>query len=192
MEKEQKKINEQFWKEEIKKHWKVFSLGVAAIVGLCIVAVYVLIWHVQTSPYGNFGTATLNQWSLEWVVGFVIVLILWELLFVGAPGGLIFGLGWYFWWKRLPSEEQAKFNERPSKNKKARGAGGGFGCFLFIAFCIFIAINGNYSAPFGSQPYSYWVFAYLQTIGWLLIILGIPAAVIGLVFLMRWLKKPST
>jgi hypothetical protein len=189
MEKEQKKSDEQFWKEEIKKNWKVLILCVAAIVILSIIAVIVLIWHIQTSPIGNYGTATFDRWSLDWIVGFIIVLILWELLFVGLPAGLIFGLGGYLWWQRLTDDERTKFKEQQSKNKKARGAGG-LGLFMFIAYCIYIAIDGNYSAPFGSQPYSYWLYSYLLTIGWLLIIIGIPMAVAGLLYLRYWLKKP--
>ncbi|MFX1237843.1 MAG: hypothetical protein ACFE8P_09000, partial [Promethearchaeota archaeon] len=151
--------NEKFWKEEIKKHWKALVLGAVAFVGLLIVAVVVFIWHVETTPFGNQGTATFNEWSLEWIVGFVIVLVLWELLFVGLPAVLIFGVGGYLWWKTLTSDEQAKFKcEDKKKEKKYKHAGGcgcGCGLFMFIAFCIFMAIHGAYSVPFGSQPYSY-------------------------------------
>ena len=185
----QAKSDEQFWKDEIKKHWKVLILLIAAIVILSIIAVNVVIWHILTSPIGNYGNATFDQWSLDWIVRFVIVLILWELLFVGVPAGLIFGLGGYLWWQRLTSDERTKFKEQQSKNKKARGAGG-CGLFMFIAYCIYIAIDGNYSTPFGNRTYSYWVYSYLLTIGWLLIIVGIPMAVVGLLYLRYWLKKP--
>jgi len=83
MEKEQEKSDAQFWKEEIKRHWKVLVLCIAIIVILSVIAVNVVIWHIQTSPIGAYGTATFDQWSLDWIVRFVIVLILWELLFVG-------------------------------------------------------------------------------------------------------------
>ena len=165
-------------------------LCIAAIVILSIIAVNVVIWHIQTSPIGNYGNATFDQWSLDWIVRFFIMLILWELIFVGLPAGLIFGLGGYLWWQRLTDEEKSKFKEEDKKNHKARGAGG-FGLFMFIAYCIYIAIDGNYYAPFGSQPYSYWVYSYLLTIGWLLIIVGIPAAIAGLIYLRYWLNKPE-
>jgi len=190
MEEEQKESKEQFWKEEIKKHWRVIILCVVAIVGLSIIAVNILIWHIQTSPIGNYGTASFDQWSLDWIVRFIIVLILWELLFVGVPAGLIFGLGGYLWWKRLPGDEQTKIKEQHSKNNKARGASGS-GLFIFIAYCIYIAIDGNYYTTFGNKPYSYWLYSYLLTIGWLLIIIGIPMAVAGLLYLRYWLKKPE-
>ena len=149
-----------------------------------------MIWHIETSPIGNYGNATFDQWSLNWIVGFFIVLILWELLFVGVPAGLIFGLGGYLWWQRLTGEEKSKFKEEGKKNHKARGAGG-CGLFMFIAYCIYIAIDGNYYASFGSKPYSYWVYSYLLTIGWVLIIVGIPAAIVGFIYLRYWLNKPE-
>ena len=182
--------NEQFWKEEVKKHWKFLFLCVAAIVILAVIAVVVLIWHVQTSPIGNYGTATFDQWSLDWIVCFIIVLILWELLFVGVPAVLFFGLGGYLWWWRLPTDEKKLFKDQEKTSHKKRNAGGGCGLLIFIAYCIYIYIDGNYFTSFGSLPYSYWLYSYLLTMGWLLIIFGIPMAVAGLLYLRYWLKQP--
>ena len=189
MEEERKKSNQQFWKEEINNHWKTLILCSVVILGLSIIAVYVLIWQIQTSPIGNYRTATIDQWSLEWIVRFIIMLILWELLFVGVPAVLIFGLGGYLWWQHLPSDERAEIKEQHQNHKKSRDVGG-CGIFLFIAYCIYIAIDGNYFTPFGRKPYSYWVYSYLLTIGWVLIIVGIPMAIVGLISLRYWLNKP--
>jgi len=178
------------WKEKIKDHWKALILIIAAIVVLCVVAVIVVIWHIQTTPIGNYGLATFDQWSLDWIVGFTIVLTLWELLFVGLPGGIFFCLGGYIWWKQLPADEKNFFKAEEKKSHKARNASGGGGFFLFIAFCIYMLINGGYYVAFGSQPYSYWIFSYMQMMVWLLIIFGIPIAVGGLLYLRYWLNKP--
>lgn len=190
MENGQGKSNEQFWKKEIKKHWKALALCIAVIIILIIIAVNVLIWQIQTSPIGNYGTATFDQWSLDWIVRFVIVLILWELLFVGIPAVLMFGLGGYLWWQRLDDEEKSIIKTQDGNNHRKRNAGGSCGLLFFIAYCIYIAIDGNYFTAFGSLPYSYWIYAYLLTLGWLLIIFGIPLAVIGLLYLRYWLNKP--
>jgi len=190
MEKEQENSDAQFWKVEIKKHWKVLILFLVAIVILAIIAVNVLIWHIQTSPIGNYGKATFDQWSLDWIVRFIILLILWELLFVGLPAALFFGLGGYLWWQQLPADEKKMYKDQEKRTHKKRNGGGGCGLLLFIAYCIYIAIDGNFYAAFGSQPYSYWVYSYLLTIGWLMIIFGIPMAIAGLLYLRYWLKKP--
>ena len=183
---------ERFWKEKISEHWKAFFVAIIAGIACAIVAVLVLIWHIETSPIGAYGTATFDQWSLHWVVVFVIVLILWELLFVGLPAGLFFGLGGYLWWRMLSEEERQEFrayNEKEESKSHSKNAGGPISFFFFIAYCIYIAIDGNYQAEFGSQPYSYWVYSYLLTVGWVLIIFGIPAAIIvGILYFTKWRK----
>jgi hypothetical protein len=185
--------DELYWKKTIKNHLTAFI--VIIIAGVCIVtgAVLVLFWFIETSPIGLQGTATLDQWSLDWIVGFYILLILWELLFVGIPTVLFFGVGGYIFWSRLPDEEKQEHKARDKKEshrKRNAGGGGGGSFFMFIAYCIYMGIQGNYYAPFGSQPYSYWVYSWFLTIMWILIIIGIPICVILLiVYLTVWRKK---
>ena len=185
--------DELYWKKTIKNHLTAFIIII--IVGVCIVtgAVLVLFWFIETSPIGLQGTATLDQWSLDWIVGFYILMILWELLFVGIPTGLFFGVGGYIFWSRLPDEEKQEHKARDKKEshrKRNAGGGGGGSFFMFIAYCIYIGIQGNYYAPFGSQPYSYWVYSWFLTIMWILIIFGIPICIILLiVYLTVWRKK---
>ena len=185
--------DELFWKQKIKKHLTTFI--VIIIAGICIVtgAILVLFWFIQTSPIGLQGTATFDQWSLDWIVGFYILVILWELLFVGIPTGLFFGVGGYIWWNRLPDEEKQEFKARDKKKthtKRNAGGGGGFSFFVFIAYCIYMGLQGNYYAAFGSQPYSYWVYSWFLTIMWILIIIAIPICLILLiVYLTVWRKK---
>ena len=182
-----------YWKKTIKNHLTAFI--VIIIAGVCIVtgAVLVLFWFIETSPIGLQGTATLDQWSLDWIVGFYILMILWELLFVGVPTGLFFGVGGYIFWSRLPDEEKQEHKARDKKKshrKRNVGGGGGGSFFMFIAYCIYMGIQGNYYAEFGSQPYSYWVYSWFLTIMWILIIFGIPICIILLiVYLTVWRKK---
>ena len=53
---------------------------------------------------------------------------------------------------------------------------------MFIAYCIYIAVDGNYNAQFGTQPYSYWIYSWLLTFMWIVIVLGIPVAIIALIW----------
>jgi hypothetical protein len=182
-----------FFKEMVKKHWKVFIIAIIACICAFIGALIVAIWFIETSPIGTFGTAFIGDWSLDWIVGFYILIILWELLFVGIPAGLFFGLGGYLWWSRLPAEEKQEFKDREKENKHRKrntGGGGGGGLFIFIAYCIYIGLQGNYYTPFGTLPYSYWVYSMFYTLMWIFIILGIPACIILLiVYLTVWRKK---
>ena len=112
---------------------------------------------------------------------------------MGIPTGLFFGVGGYIFWSRLPDEEKQEHKARDKKEshkKRNAGGGGGGSFFLFIAYCIYMGIQGNYYAPFGSQPYSYWVYSWFLTIMWILIIFGIPICIILLiVYLTVWRKK---
>ncbi len=183
--------DEQYWKKSIKNHLTAFIVVIMAGVGIILGALTVLFWFIQTSPIGNFGAATLNDWSLDWIVGFFILVFLWELLFVGVPTAVFFGVGGYIFWKRLPEEERQEYKAREKKHTaRNTGGGGGFGFFMFLAYCIYMGIQGNYYATFGSQPYSYWISSWFLTFMWIVIVLGIPICIILLiVYLTVWRKK---
>jgi hypothetical protein len=185
---------EKFWKEKLKEHWKGLAVCIAAVIAASIGAVIVLIRFIETSPIGTQGTALVGDWNLDWIVGFIILITLWELLFVGVPCALFFGLGGYLWWRRLPDEEKQEFKDRQKKGKKYRkekyGGGGGGGFLIFIGYCIFHGIKGTYYTQFGDVFYSYWIFTWLETIMWFFIVLGIPAALIlTIVYFTYWRKK---
>jgi hypothetical protein len=184
---------EQYWKKKIKEHMPLFIVVIIAVAIAFIGALVVIIWFIETSPIGAQGTALIGDWSLDWIVGFYILIILFELLFVGLPAGLFFGVGGYIWWSRLSDEEKTEYKAREKKNKhrKRNAGGGGGGSFLmFIAYCIYMGIQGSYYAPFSSQPYSYWVYGMFYTLMWMFIIFGIPICIILLiVYLTVWRNK---
>ncbi len=178
----------EFWKRKIQKHWKVFVVSVIGCVAAIAGALLVLFWFIETSPIGAMGTATIGEWTLAWIWEFIIFLILWELLFVGIPVGIALGLGWYLWWNRLPIEERAEFRGRWRARRTAES--GGFGFVVFIAYSIYMYIQGDFSTPFEDYPYTYWVYSCFQMLAWLLVILGIPAVIIlTIVYFRVWRKK---
>ncbi len=182
-----------YWKEFAKKNWKLIAIAIVACVILFIVALVVLINYINTSPIGGMGEWTFDEWTLNYMVGFTIQIILWELLLVGLPAGIFFGVGGYLWWSRLSAEEKQEHKAREKQNKHRKrnaGGSGGGSFFMFIAYCIYVATQGRYDTPFGNESYSYWVFAAFYTMMWLLIIFGIPIAIILLiVYLTVWRKK---
>lgn len=184
-----------FWKNKIKQHWKVLAVVIAAGILIITGLIVVGIWFIESSPIGSFGSATLGQWSLDMIVAFAILLFLWELLIVGVPTCLFFGVGGYLWWRRLPEEEKQEIKERDKKEKSRKaqkygGGGGGFGIFMFIAYCIYIAVDGNYNTPLMNKPYTYWLYSYMLTFMWIIIVFGIPAAIILIIVYFKvWRKK---
>ncbi|MHA1912773.1 MAG: hypothetical protein ACW986_01400 [Promethearchaeota archaeon] len=181
-----------FWAKWMRQHWKVLAVVIAA--GICIIvgAILVGIWFIETSPIGVQGTAFIGDFSLNWVVGFAILLFLWELLFVGVPTVLFFVIGGYLWWRRLPEEEKQEIKARDKKKhtKEKVGGSGGGGLLMFIAYCLYHGVMGNYYTPFGSLPYSFWIYSYLLTFAWMAITLGGPVLIILIiVYFAVWRKK---
>ena len=123
------------------------------------------------------------------------MITVWELLFVGAPAALFFGLGGYLWWRGLPEEEKQEFKARDKRNKPHRkekyGGSGGGGGGMFIAYCLYhYFITDNYFTTFGSLPYTYWLSTGFLTVMWVFIIIGIPAVIILIrAYFTYWRKK---
>jgi uncharacterized BrkB/YihY/UPF0761 family membrane protein len=184
---------EAFWRNKIKEFKWIFLILIIAAICIITGVILVLIWFIETTPIGFQGTATVGQWTLDWVVGFIILLCLWELLFVGVPTVLFFGIGGYLWWRRLPDEKKEEFKSRDKKEKKHRkekaGGSGGFGIVMLIAYCLYHGIMGTYKTPFGALPYTYWIYSYLLTIMWMVIVLGGPIVIILIiVYFVKWRK----
>jgi len=165
----------------------VFVVGcIAALIG----AVLVLFWYMETSTIGAMGTATIGEWSVVMIWSFFIYLILWELVIIGIPAGIAFGVGWYVFWRQLPDQEKSMFKARDKKKHHGSSASGGFGLFMFIALSIYLYIIGEINTPLGDQSYSFWVYSWFTALGWLLIIAAVPAALILiLVYFTVWKKK---
>ena len=179
------------WKKFVKKHRKVFIAFIVAAILAGIGGFLVMVWFIESSPLGGQGTWTFNQWSLENVVGFMMLLTVWELLFVGVPAIVFFGVFGYLWWRNLSSETKDELKAESKKKKwqtsnTTRGGGGSF--FLFIMFIIVVAIDGKWDTGFAGLEYSY--FVYMWFWGFLVasLIIGIPAIIGGTVW---YLTKKS-
>ena len=190
---EEEVSEEKFWKDTIKEYRKYFIIAIFTAACAFIGAFLVLAWILEVNPFVNPRTGTFNDWTLNYVVGFMILLTLGELLFIGIPLVLVFGLGGYIWWSNLPQEKKQEFKDREKKKshrKKDYGGGGGFSFFIFIAYCIVMGLERNYNTPFGNKPFSYWIYYWFITFMWIVIIFGIPAVIICLIlYFTVWRKK---
>ena len=175
------------WKKLLRKHWNMLVLFVVAGISVVIGAIYVFLWYVGDAQSTGMVPSILGLWTMGDIVAFSLHLLLWELLLVGIPVALIAAVGW-LWWKKLPGEERKEyhFSNTPSRST---GGGGAISLLFSIAFGIKVFIDGNWDVPISTWNLDYVVNSLISIIVWGAIIFGIPAAVIGLIFLAREMKK---
>ena len=162
------------------KHWRMMTvfgvLGAAA----ASAAVYVLLWFVQTAQITGFVPVTLGQWTVGYVVAFVLHLIFWELLLVGswtAVAAVLLAVPWY---RALPDEDKMGSSKRGT-----REGGDAFGFLVLITWLLVVWFDGRWGLAFQSWTLNAWVYSFLAAVLWDLIIFGIPL----LIYFVWWIRK---
>jgi hypothetical protein len=159
---------------------------IAAIVA-AVGAVYVYQWFVADAQATSMVPAILGQWSLSHLIIFILHLAFWELVIIGIPVAVVAILGW-LWWKQIPSEERDEYKFFSKGTKSERG-GGGFSFLFFVAFCLKVYIDGNLDIPISAWTLEYVVESIITLLFWGAIIVGIPAIIIALLYLVNIAKK---
>ncbi len=176
------------FKKLAKDHWQVFVLFMIGVIGVIIGGVFVFYWILQNSWIGGYGTWDFGMFSIANFLTLFILVLLLELLLVGAPfcgyGGIIF----YLWWARLLSEdEKGWMNPKDKKPKQdiSKGVSGIFGFFVFLMFLLLVFLGGNWDTPIGNLPYIYWINTWLLALVLIITIAGVPAIIAGIWYLIR-------
>ena len=175
------------WKKFMKKHWNIAAVFVVAIILAVVGAVYVFLWFVGDAQSIGLVPTILGLWTMGHVVTFILHLIFWELIFIGIPAIIGAAVGW-LWWKRLPEEEKKEYHFFGKRSRTSSG-GSGVSFLFFIAFCIKVFIDGNWNVAIASWTLDYVVSSMVTILVWTAIIFGIPAAIIGLLWLIHEMKK---
>jgi hypothetical protein len=175
------------WKKFLRKHWKMVAVFVVAVILAVVGAIYVFLWFVGQIQSAGIVPSTLGLWTMENIVTFILHAIFWEVLLVGIPVALAAIAGW-LWWRRLPPEEKKEYHFF-GKRSRTTGGAGGISLLFFIAFCIKVYVDGNWNVAIATWTLNYLVDSVIAIIVWGAIIFGIPAGVIGLIWLSREMKK---
>jgi len=175
------------WRRFLKKRWNMLLYWIIAAVFALIGGILVFLWFVGDAQSINMVPVTLGQWTMGNMVTFILHLVFWELVFIGIPVAITAIAGW-LWWKKIPEEERRGYHffDKPSR---AQDGGGGISFLFFIAFCIKVYVDGNWNVAFASWTLDYVVDSMVAILAWSAIIFGIPAIVIGLIWLGRQTKK---
>jgi hypothetical protein len=175
--------NSKGWREFIKDHSGIFALFLIGIALAMIGAILVFLWVVGNVQSTNTVPVALGLWTMGYLVTFILNLFFWEFVLIGIPVILAAIAAWQ-WYVRLPLEGRRRY--RLFGRSSRRSSGGNAVSFLvFIAFCIKISLDGNWSVPFSSWTFDYLMYSFVTALVWVVIIFGIPI-LIGLIW---WITR---
>lgn len=178
--------NEQLDEEKkrfLLRNWKMTLVMVVCIVAAAIVALLVFLWVVNEAVVSPVYPDSLGEWTVGLLVIFILHVIFWELLLV-ATWGIPLAAVLYWQFSKLPDAELWK----PKGGR--RESGDAFGFLIALAWLIMIWIDGRWNQTFQVWTFAEWIYSWLTALGWVLLIFGIPAVVIFVLWLVsREMKK---
>ena len=175
------------WKKFLRKHWNMLVLFIVGTILASIGAILVYLWFVGDAQSTGMVPTSLGQWTMGHLVTFLLHLIFWEVLFIGILVIVAAVAGW-LWWKQIPDEERKEY-QFFGKRSRTESGGGGISFLFFVAFCIKVYIDGNWNVAIASWTLDYVVDSIITILVWGAIIFGIPAIIIGLIWLSHEIKK---
>jgi hypothetical protein len=163
-----------YWKKFMRKHWSI--VAVFALVAALAVAgvVYVFWWFAGNAQSTGLVPSTLDLWTMNNLVTFILYMIFWELVLIGIPAGVGAVLGWQ-WWKRPPAEERqyCVFG----RSSRSRNTGGAISPLLFVALAIKVYVDGNWNVAISTWTLNYVVDSMITILIWIAAIFAIPATI---------------
>jgi small basic protein len=167
--------SESDWRRFIQNHKVAFAAFIIAAIAAAAGAVYVFVWFTGDAQATGLVPSTLNLWTMNNLVWFIIYAVFWELVLIGIPVAVGAILGWA-WWKRIPEAEKQQYN-LSTKGSKGSSAGGGVSTLLFIAFAIKVYVDGYWNNAIASYTLDYVVGSMVTILIWIAAILAIPAVI---------------
>lgn len=176
------------WNPFIRRHWRIFAIFVLAAILAFAGSVFVFLWFVSNAQSSGLVPGTLGLWTIANLVTFILHAIFWELLIIGIPVVVGAVAAWQ-WWRRLPVEERREY--RFGKGSRTSRGGGGVSFFFFLAFCLKVYIDGKWNVPIATFTLDYVVGSMVLILEWVLIIVGIPLAIVAIWWFSRGMRKRS-
>ena len=163
--------------EFLLKYWKMTLVVVVVSIAAVAVGLFVFLSVVANAIASALVPVTLGQWSVGTIVTFVLNLAFWELVFVFTWVIPVI-IGIYYWYTKLPEEDH-----RGWKPSGRRESGDFIGFMVGMTWLLMLWIDGRWNLTLDSWTFNDWVFSWLTAAGWDLIIFGIPATIIIIIWL---------
>ncbi|MFX0068992.1 MAG: hypothetical protein ACFFA1_08575 [Promethearchaeota archaeon] len=176
----------------LRRQWKMTLVIAGVIAAAAITALFVFLWVVADAQATGLVPATIGLWSVGSLITFILHVILWEFVFVGTWGIPIAALIYLLWWKKIPDEERREYVGEPEEKRRrmSAGRGGGFISFIVtVTWLIMIWINGRWNLAFQAWTFNDFVYSWIHAIAWDLLILGLPAAIFIIGYIVYAVRK---
>jgi hypothetical protein len=165
------------------KNWKMTLVMAVCIAAAIVVAFLVFLWVVTEAA--SIMPVSLGDWTIGYLVTFILHMIFWELLLV-ATWGIPLAAVLYWQFSKLPDADLWK----PGRGR--REGGDAFGFLIGIAWLLMLWIDGRWNQTFQVWTFTEWIYSWLTALGWVLMIFAIPAVIIFILWLVnREMKKDA-
>ena len=164
------------WKRFVRRHGKMTALIVGGIAAVAVAAVLVFLWVVGDGQATGRVPSGLGQWTVGHVVGFVLSVILWELLLVASWATLLAAAAYFVWYRRLPREERSEY-ERGRRRGRSAGEDSGFSFFVGVVWLVIVWVDGRWNTAFQDWTLNNWVYSWIAATLVVLVIVGIPGLI---------------
>jgi len=164
------------WKEFVRRHSKITLLMVGGIAAAAVAALFVFLWVVANAQATGLVPSGLGEWTVGFVLTFILNAILWELILVASWVIPIVLATYFLWYKKLPDVERREYEGGPRRSRSA-GENGGFSFFIGLVWLVIVWIDGKWNLAFQDWTFNDWVNSWIAAGLVVLLIAGVPATI---------------
>jgi len=174
----------EIWRKFVRRHGRMTALIVGGIAAAAVAAVLVFLWVVGRAQATGLVPSGLGQWTVGYVVAFVVAVILWELLLVASWAIALAAAVYFLWYRRLPREERNEY-ERGRRRGRSAGEDGGMSFFIGLVWLVIVWTDGRWNTAFQDWTLDNWVYSWIAAALVGLAVVGIP----GLIYIVWSLRR---
>lgn len=164
------------WRKFVRRHWRMTLLGVGGIAAAAVAALLVFLWVVADAQATGLVPSGLGEWTVGYVLTFILNAILWELILVASWVIPIVVVSYFLWYRRLPDEERRPYEGGPRRSRSA-GESGGISFFIGLMWFVIVWIDGRWNLAFQDWAFNDWVYSWITAGLVVLLLAGVPAMI---------------